>query len=136
MFADTPVVMMDDAHIGSRAYINSSTGRLVNRRNMARTLTELIDNPRACMPRAWATEHISARQTSKKLNTILREHALRSHQPWTRDIAPLCWRYVPRYLEEIDRLRLRPAVERLRAQHGIVLEDFVSEKHAATRKVS
>ncbi|MEY4642379.1 MAG: hypothetical protein RLZZ227_2373 [Pseudomonadota bacterium] len=136
MFADTPVVMMDDAHIGARAYINSSTGRLVSRRNMARTLTELIDNPRACMPRAWAVEHISARLTSKKLNTILREHALRSGQPWTRDIAPLCWRYVPRYLDDIDRLRLRPAVERLRAQHGVVLEEFISEKAAASRKVS
>jgi glycosyltransferase involved in cell wall biosynthesis len=136
LFADTPVVMMDDAHVGARAYINSSTGRLVNRRNFARTLEELIANPRACMPRAWATEHISARLTSKKLNTILREHALRTGQPWTRDIAPLCWRYVPRYLDEIDRLRLRPAVERLRAQHGIVLEEFVSEKVATARKVS
>ncbi len=34
MFADTPVLMMDDAHIGTRSFINRSTGRISSRRRL------------------------------------------------------------------------------------------------------
>lgn len=130
MFADTPVILMSGSHIGSGAYINRHTGRFATRATLQQTLNDLIDHPGLCSPRQWAIDNISARIASRKLNTILKQHCLTSGQPWTRDIAPLCWRYVPRYLDSIDRIRLRPGLERLRAQHGIVLEEFVSERHA------
>lgn len=134
MFADTPVILMEAAHIGSAAYVNRHTGRFATRANLPHVLNELIEKPGLCSPRAWAADNISARIASRKLNTILQQHCERTGQPWTRDIAPLCWRYVPRYLDSIDKVRLRAGVERLRAQHGIVLEEFISERHALEKQ--
>lgn len=134
MFADTPVILMQGSHIGSGAYINRHTGRFATRANLPQVLNELIEKPGLCSPRQWATDHISARIASRKLNHILQQHCLSAGQPWTRDIAPLCWRYVPRYLDSIDQVRLRAGVERLRAQHGIELEEFISERHALEKR--
>lgn len=135
MFADTPVAMMDDAHIGSRAYINPQTGRIVSRRKLAYRLTEMIEQSATFSPRAWAQEHVSAQATSAKLNTLLQQYSVQAGRPWTRDIAPMCWRYVPRYLNPADEIRLRPGVEQLRRQHGIILKEFLSEQQAM-RKAS
>ncbi|MES2606328.1 MAG: glycosyltransferase [Pseudomonadota bacterium] len=135
MFANTPVAMMDDAHIGARAHINTSTGRLVPRNNMARVLSDMIELSGTYNPREWAMQNIAARTSSQKLNNILKHYSEKNGKPWTRDIAPLCWRYVPRYLDSADKLRLRPGLEYLRTHHGITLQEFVSEKHASTSKV-
>jgi glycosyltransferase involved in cell wall biosynthesis len=134
LFANTPVVVMDDAHIGAAAYINQQTGRIATRATLPKILDDLVTLPGLCTPRPWALDNISARITSRKLNNILKQYSERSGRPWTRDIAPLCWRYVPRYLDAIDKMRLRPGLERLRQQHGIVLEEFVSEQHAVEKK--
>ncbi|MEX0902947.1 MAG: glycosyltransferase [Pseudohongiellaceae bacterium] len=136
LFADTPVVMMNDAHVGSRAYIKEYTGRVTSRRALARTLTEMIRASANYAPGNWAIEHISAQASSNKLNELLKQHSLGKGKPWTCDIAPLCWRYVPRYVDPMDRMRMRAGIERLRKKHGIVLEEFVSEKKAAERKAS
>ncbi|MDN5865161.1 MAG: glycosyltransferase [Gammaproteobacteria bacterium] len=133
MFADTPVVMMQDAHIGARAHINSSTGRIARRGELHRVLSEMLEDPSKYNPRAWACENISARQSSQRLNAILRDHSLKAGKPWTQDIAALCWRYVPRYLDNEDAARLRPGIERMRERHGIELEEFVSERVARAR---
>lgn len=133
LFADTPVVMMRDAHIGARVNINAQTGKLASRRDLRRTLMEMIEHSTDYSPRAWAMAHITAQQSSAKLDVILRDYCLAAGHPWTQDIAPLCWRYVPRYLDESDVARLRPGVERLRERHGIELEEFVSEADARRR---
>lgn len=133
MFADTPVVMMDDAHIGTRAYINPATGRLARRRTLARHIAELLESGDACTPRRWADKHISAHITSTKLNAMLREHSERSGRPWTRDIVPMCRRYVPQYLEQADERRMAPAVARLRRDHGIELVRFAGERATSGR---
>jgi len=123
-FADTPVAMMRDAHVGSKAYINDRTGILMSRPGMGRTLSRFLEEAGRFSPRAWAEEHITCHQSSAKLNDILRAHARKSGRPWTRDITPLCWRYVPCYVDPADEARMEPAVERLRAEHGIALEKF------------
>jgi glycosyltransferase involved in cell wall biosynthesis len=123
-FAGTPVAMMRDAHVGSKAYINERTGILMARRGLARTLSRFLEESDRFTPRAWAEERITCFDSSRRLNQILRAHARRSGQPWTRDIAPLCWRYVPAYADPADEPRLAPAVERLRAEHGLELVKF------------
>jgi glycosyltransferase involved in cell wall biosynthesis len=133
LFADTPVAMMNDAHIGSRAYINQQTGRIVERRGLSHALSAMIEQSETFSARSWAEAHIPAQTTSKKLNTILRQYSEQAGRPWTRDIAPMCWRYVPRYLNPMDQIRLRPGLERLQRQHGIELAEFVSEKQAARK---
>ena len=133
LFADSPVVMMQDAHIGPRAYINSRTGEIAKRGKLHLTLSEMLERSSSYAPREWASRNISARRTHERLNMILREHALKAGRPWTRDIAPFCRRYVYHYLDEADAERLKPGVERLRDRYGIELEEFVSEADARRR---
>lgn len=132
LFADTPVGMMQ-AHIGAKAYINDRTGRLLQRRTMPAMLSEMIERSGEFTPRAWASENISAELSSQKLNEILCQHSLRTGKPWTRDIAPFCRRYVPRYLHLEDKMRLQPGLKRLQQEHGIEFKEFISEKHAHSR---
>lgn len=136
LFADTPVGMMGDAHIGSRSCINAQTGRIFSTGGMARSLSEMVEASGSFAPRAWALEHISAQAGSSRLNAVLKAHSLNTGRPWTRDITPMCWRYVPRYLEPQDRQRMDAGLRYLREKHGVVLQDFVSEKHALNREAS
>lgn len=131
LFADTPVAMMADAHIGSRAYINDATGRLLRRRDLDRQIQAMLEARKSFSPRKWALANISAQDTSARLNDILRTHCRQRGYPWTRDIAPMCWRYVPRHLHETDERRLESGVERLRSEYGVGLKAFVSERHAS-----
>jgi glycosyltransferase involved in cell wall biosynthesis len=134
LFADTPVGMMKDAHVGSRAYINDATGRILKRRGMHRQLMAMLEERESFTPRKWAMENITAQQTSGRLNDLLRDYCRQRGLPWTRDIAPMCWRYVPRYLDATDEARLQPGVEKLRETCGIRLKVFVSERHAKEEK--
>lgn len=129
LFADTPVVLMDDAHVGSRKYVNSRTGRILNRADLASGIMEMLGSLDTYSAREWAMEHITAAMTSAKQNTFLKNYSLSVGLPWTRDMAPMCWRYVPRHLCDADRVRLRPALEKLRERHGVELQEFVSENH-------
>lgn len=133
MFADTPVVMMRDAHAGARAHINHHTGEIARRADLHRVLSEILEDSSKYTSRAWACRNISARRSGERLNAIIRDYSLKAGKPWTNDIAALCWRYVPRYLNDEDAVRLYPAVARLREQHGIELEEFVSETAAHRR---
>jgi len=123
-FADTPVAMMRDAHVGSKAYVNDETGILLSRRGMGRRLSAFLEEAERYRPRAWAEANITCAHASRRLNDILHAHAGRRGRPWTRDIAPLCWRYVPAYVDPADEARLAPAVDRLRAEHGVELVKF------------
>jgi len=136
LFAGTPVAMMEEAYIGSKAYINHRTGVLVRRRGMARQLQEFLDESERYNPREWAIENISCFQTSEKLNEILRTWSLKTNRPWTTNIAPMCWRYVPAYVRQDDKLRLAPAVEELRLKHGVILEEFPGERAAKARELA
>src|SRR5690606_8225835 len=117
MFADSPVAMMHDAHMGSRTYVNDQTGRFVRRRGLARTLSEMIERSGEYSAREWALANISAPRTSLRLNEILEQAAVRAGRPWTTDIVPLCRRYVPRYLYDQDRARMQAGVKRLQLRH-------------------
>jgi glycosyltransferase involved in cell wall biosynthesis len=124
MFADTPVVMMADAHVGAKAHINESTGAVATRGSLPRTTAELIEKRSALRPRAWATQHISAQVSSSRLNETLKSYCFRRGLPWTSDIAPLCWDYVPSYLNPDDDARLSAATRDFEAEYGLKLLRF------------
>lgn len=130
LFAGSPVGMMDDAHVGSRAYLNEQTGMVFSRRGLARSLQRFVEQSERFAPRAWAIENISCHRSSQRLNAILRDWSLRTKRPWTEDIAPLCWRYVPCYLDPADEQRLAPAVSELRRTHGVEIKMFPGERAA------
>jgi glycosyltransferase involved in cell wall biosynthesis len=110
LFADTPVAMMHDAHVGSRAYINEQTGVLLEPATMHIRLSELIERSGSFRPREWAVAHISCHHARRKLSELLQ-----------RELVPMCWRPDPVYVNAEDELRLAPAYEQLRQRHGIVV---------------
>ncbi|NQU11019.1 glycosyltransferase [bacterium] len=119
LFADTPVVMLRDAHIGSRAYINDQTGRLLAPDRLAAGLAEILEQPAAFAPRTWALAHITCHHATARLNSILREYSRQRSRPWTRDLVPMCWRPDPIYLSPGDETDLAPAYDNLRQRYGL-----------------
>jgi len=129
-FANTPVALVHNAHIGSRAYINAQTGTLVDPAHLARGLSKFLDESSSYTPRAWAMQHITCLQTAERLNAILRAHALERGAPWSQDIKPLCWRPDPIYAHAGDAKLLEPAYAYLAERHGVVVAGY----EAATRR--
>ena len=125
LFADSPVAMMRDAHIGSKSYINADTGTLLDYRDFPQQLEELLERSGSFHAREWADANISAHKSSAKLNQIFKDHAAQTGKPWTQDLAPMCWRYVPTYLRDEDRARLRPAIDDLAQRLGVKLKEFI-----------
>ncbi len=129
LFSNTPMGLLRDAHVGSKAYINERTGVLLSERHLARDLSAFLEASHTFQPRAWAMDHITCHQSSDRLNAQLRDYSLRRGRTWTRDIAPLCWRYVPRYVSADDERRLAPALEELKQRHGVQLKPWVYRPH-------
>lgn len=122
MFANTPVGLLADAWIGSKAFINPATGRLLDPARLGAEIKELVDHAHELSPRAWAEEHISCYKSTEILNRTLREHALSEGRPWTVDLAPLTWCPAPKLVREEDRLRMKPAYEAFERELGIAIQ--------------
>jgi glycosyltransferase involved in cell wall biosynthesis len=136
-FADTPVAMMRNAHIGSRAYINRQTGVLLQLETMAAQLGELIEKRTSYGPRAWAMGNATCFHSTTKLNSLLLEYSVERKIPWTRDIVPFCWRPDPIYVNNADAEQMKSAYQDLYERHGVfvaghnVIKNPMS--HAAAR---
>lgn len=124
-FANSPVAMMNDAHVGSRAYINPQTGVLLSKRDIGRQLRTFWEERDNYSPREWAMHHVTCHTSSRRLNEILRTHAERTGARWTRDIVPLCWRYMPSYVHESDHAALAPAFQELHERFDIAIKGRV-----------
>jgi hypothetical protein len=124
LFAGSPVAMMRNAHVGSKAYINDQTGILMTESHIHTQLNAFLEASASYRPAEWARAHITCHHTSTKLNVALRDYAAQAGHPWTQDIAALCWRYVPSYVNPSDKERLAPAVAQLRTEYGVELEEF------------
>jgi glycosyltransferase involved in cell wall biosynthesis len=119
-FADTPVGLVKDAHMGPAVYMNSLTGVFLDERHFARDLTALLDRSDTFRAREWAMTHIRCHDSIKTMNNLLREHALAKGQPWTRDACVFGWRPDPRYIRPEDRQSLLPAYQELKERYGLV----------------
>jgi glycosyltransferase involved in cell wall biosynthesis len=119
LFADTPVGLLEDAAIGSREFINPSTGCLLREDRLAEQLQELIATADRYAPRRWAEKNIACLHSSRLLNDALRQHQTARGEEWTCDIAPLCWRPDPRLVHAADRRRLRAERQDIRDRFGI-----------------
>jgi len=109
-FADAPVAMVDNAHIGSQTYINSQTGVLLDSNVISWELSRFIEESSCYSPRAWAMQR------------ILRAYAEGRGSLWSQDIRPLCWRPDPVYVHPDDALAMAPAYEQLYTHHGIAIQ--------------
>jgi glycosyltransferase involved in cell wall biosynthesis len=121
LFANTPVAVMRGAHIGAATYVNEQTGAVLDPSAPHRELGRLLERHAEIHPRPWAEARIPAAISSTRLNDRLRAHALRRGAPWTADIAPLCWRYVPAYLRPCDTPRFDDPAAQLEQRFGVGL---------------
>jgi glycosyltransferase involved in cell wall biosynthesis len=127
MFADTPVAMLRDAHIGTRAYINERTGVLLDHRRVACQLLRMLQRIDEYRPREWAEAHISCHVSLARWNNFLRQQAAGEGRPWTRDLVPFCWKPYTTYLKAEDRAAMEPVYLDLRARHPKTFgADFLS----------
>lgn len=125
LFANTPVAMMENAYIGTKAYINPRTGVLLRRHSMAWQLSKLIEESYSYAPREWAdAQGIDCFRSSAKLNEILREYCVSKHLPWTRDITPLCMRPDPVYVDRADAGGLMDGYEYLRQHYHLEFGEY------------
>jgi hypothetical protein len=119
LFADTPMGMMEGAHVGPVAYINPHTGKLLRAETTHLTLSEMIERSSEFGAREWALNHISCSLSSAKLNRALRKHAEASGAAWTTDIRTFCWRRTPEYLNPDDSRQMAAAHAELYRHHGV-----------------
>ncbi len=112
IFCNLPVVVLQSHVGGIRKNVVPETGLLAEESKLEEAIETLL--AANLQPRAWGLEHVSCFRSSEKLNSVLREHALKKGQPWTRDIAGRSNSPESKYLHEEDAERLRPWNERLR----------------------
>jgi Glycosyl transferases group 1 len=122
LFADAPAALLANAEVGSRAFINSATGRLLSAdRPLAPQLIDFLQSAEQFAPRQWAEEHIACSRSSRTLNDGVKKHLLTLGQEWTQDLAELNWRPDPRLVKPEDRQRLRPAYDDVKKRFGLDL---------------
>ena len=131
LFADTPLAMREDAHVGSLAHVNALTGmKLSASRPLDRQLTTLLESSASIRPRQWAMENISCQVTLRKIESFLRMEALAAGRPWTSSLTPVCWAPYPTYLNVADREAMRPVYDRLHARYpGVFAKDLPDTSH-------
>lgn len=131
LFADSPLGMMHDAHVGPRAYINGQTGRLLTPQRMDLQLQKFLEEAEGCRSRAWAAENISCFKSAAKLNTLFRKHAEENGESWTADLKTPYWRPYPIFVEPGDREEMRPVYEDLHDRFPEVFGDDLLNKGSA-----
>ncbi|MGH7173684.1 MAG: glycosyltransferase [Gemmataceae bacterium] len=119
LFAGAPAALLENAEIGSRVFINPSTGRLLREGNLAAQLMEFLAESDRYSPRAWAEEHISCFRSSACLNDAIKQQMLAAGQEWSCDLAPLCWRPDPCLVTPEDRQRMKIAQEDVRQRFNL-----------------
>jgi glycosyltransferase involved in cell wall biosynthesis len=119
--ADTPVGLFHDARIGSRAFINARTGRLLRRRGLAGQVRQFVQEASWYRPRSWALEHISCLRSHEVLNEVFRNEARRQRLPWTRDLEPMQNDTYPCYLSPETAAEMLPWIEDFDRQYGLRL---------------
>jgi glycosyltransferase involved in cell wall biosynthesis len=82
-FADVPgIVLMDNIGVNKR-YFNRSTGRIIQEEELAGTLQFFREQWQTFSPRAWALENIAAPVTTRLLEEVLQQLAMKRGEPWT-----------------------------------------------------
>lgn len=120
IFANTPVGVYDDAEMGSRAFVNEHTGRLLRHNHLSAQLKDFVESSVRYQPRTWAIENgIDCVSSTQTLNQALKQSALSSGGLWTEDIATLRWRPDPQYYDPQDAERLRSCYEEIESSCGV-----------------
>lgn len=86
-FAGTPGIVLKENVGVNKNYINEQTGSLVRETELVDTLLYYKNHWQNHRPHQWAMSSISPDVTTKKLNNLLYDLAIRNGEEWTQDIA-------------------------------------------------
>lgn len=103
MMANTPVGLLEGAHVGSAAFLNEETGSFLREARLSEDLERFLSTAEQFSPRRRLLEEgICAARSSEILNEHLMRSAMDDGAEWTRDIIPLHWRPNPLPIESSD----------------------------------
>jgi glycosyltransferase involved in cell wall biosynthesis len=126
LLLDVPLGMLENAHVGSKAFISPRTGRLL-RAGASRTALDLarfVDDWASFRPRAWMLEQgITFEGSTQVLNGALRRAVTAAGGAWTTDIVK--HRHVrlrPRYDAPDDAARFAPLYQAFPGRYGLSIE--------------
>jgi glycosyltransferase involved in cell wall biosynthesis len=124
LMAGVPVVMFENAVVGSKAYITEETGVLLAPNvPLAKQLVRALEGTRNLHAQAWAREHISAEANCTKLNSLLRQWAFEHGLEWTRDIDPFfCEHFLFRCFSQEAEEHMAGEYERIKREFGLTIE--------------
>jgi glycosyltransferase involved in cell wall biosynthesis len=111
IFCDLPVIVLSKHVGGIRKNVVAETGLLVPESGLEAAIERLL--AANLEPRRWGLENISCLKSTEKLNAVLREHALKRGEPWTRGIAVRSNSPESKYFDPADEARLTPFNEAL-----------------------
>ena len=122
IIANTPIGVLEDATIGSKAFVNEHTGMLLRSENLGAQLKQFLDRFKSYSPRQYALEQgWCCFGSTKKLNQALRQMALHAGEQWTEDIAVHHWRPDPQLLHASDRQRMEMEYQDVEQRFGLQL---------------
>lgn len=127
LMANTPVVLLEGAMIGSASFINDQTGILIKEgADMGQCLSKFLERWSEMSPRGWAERHIGSINALNDLEKHLRERNLLRH---SADFFDVCLRGVLAYrsLDVSERNRLRDEALRLKNLHGLSFDILKSQ---------
>jgi glycosyltransferase involved in cell wall biosynthesis len=123
LLLDVPLGMLSNAHIGSKAFVNGQTGRLLSpgARGTARDLARFVDDWASFRPRQWMLDQaVTYAGSTDVLNAAVRDG---SGGTWTRGLVQ--HRHVrlrPRYADMEDAARFAPLYRSFPARYGVSIE--------------
>ena len=121
--ADTPVLLLKSAVVGSRHFINNATGVLADERQLACSIRKALESRDQLTPRKWALDNkVDCFGSTSVLNRVLKENAQRRGEPWNQDVVPHHWRPNPSYVTASDHKRFAPLMADFQARYGVGID--------------
>jgi glycosyltransferase involved in cell wall biosynthesis len=121
LMADTAVVMYADAIVGSKEYIGSATGWLLDPdRALAPQLLDCLEWVHELRPRQWAKANISAEANGPRLDALMQREMVEAGEQWTVGLSRFyCRHFEFRYFDPSAEARLRSEYQMLASRFGV-----------------
>jgi hypothetical protein len=100
MAANVPCVVYKHIVGPRHSDINAMTGMLAEDEELPEALLQMVENYETFRPREWFLAQTGYANSTRRLNALLREEALRRGEPWTTDIQPKVNRPFLKYVRE------------------------------------
>ena len=128
LMADSPVALIEGAHMGPCEYINGSTGCFLPLRGTGDALRKFLQDAESCHAREWATQNIANTVSWEKLGKFMAAERAARGEPWSGGMEVPCWKPHPMIPEGEPRRHLAEAFAGLHRDFpGLFPEDLIEK---------